>query len=54
MDILYTAEALATGAETVAVGCPFCLTMVGDGLRAAGSETAVKDVAELLAEAIGE
>jgi len=47
-------EALATGAETVAVGCPFCLTMVGDGLKAAGSTAAVKDIAELLADAIGD
>ena len=47
-------EALETGAETVAVGCPFCLTMVTDGINAKGSEVAVKDVAELLAEAIGD
>ena len=27
-------QALATGAEAVAVGCPFCMTMLGDGLAA--------------------
>ena len=48
------AEAIATGAETVAVSCPFCLTMMSDGINAKDSEVVVKDVAELLAEAIGE
>lgn len=46
-------EALATGAKTVAVGCPFCLTMMRDGVATHGSEVAVKDVAELLAEKLG-
>ena len=42
-------EALATGQETLAVGCPFCMIMLSD---AAGSDRsmAVKDVAEVLAE----
>ncbi len=43
-------EALATGAKTVAVGCPFCLTMMTDGVAAQGSPARVLDVAELLAE----
>ncbi len=46
-------EALATGAKTVAVGCPFCLTMMSDGVAACGSEARVLDVAEILAERIG-
>jgi Fe-S oxidoreductase len=47
-------EALATGAKTVATACPFCMTMVTDGVKAEGhEEVAVKDVAELLAEAMG-
>ena len=25
-------EAIATGAKTIAVGCPFCSTMIGDGV----------------------
>jgi Fe-S oxidoreductase/nitrate reductase gamma subunit len=45
-------EALATGAKTVAVGCPFCLTMVSDGVAAAESDVAVRDIAELLVEVI--
>jgi Fe-S oxidoreductase len=48
-----TREALATGASTVAVGCPFCLTMLTDGVAAAGSAATVKDVAELLVERMG-
>jgi Fe-S oxidoreductase len=46
-------EALATGAKTVAVGCPFCLTMMSDGVAAQGQEARVLDVAELLAERMG-
>lgn len=46
-------EALATGASTVAVGCPFCLTMMTDGVAAAGSQAVVRDVAEILAERLG-
>lgn len=44
------AEAQGTGAQTVAVGCPFCLTMLTDAATEAGGGVVVKDVAELLAE----
>jgi len=43
----------ATGAKTVAVGCPFCMTMLDDASKAdseAGIE--VKDVAEIVAAAL--
>jgi Fe-S oxidoreductase len=43
-------EAKATGAQTLAVGCPFCMTMLNDASNADGGEVAVKDVAELVAE----
>lgn len=43
-------EARATGAATVAVGCPFCLTMLTDASKAAGDSLQVKDVAEIVAE----
>lgn len=46
-------EALATGAKTVAVGCPFCLTMMTDGVAAQGAQAKVLDIAEILAERIG-
>jgi Fe-S oxidoreductase len=44
------AEAKSTGAETVAVGCPFCMTMMSDASKADGGTVEVKDVAELVAE----
>jgi Fe-S oxidoreductase len=51
-----TAQALATGASTVATECPFCMTMLKDGLEAAQSGTAgtvrAIDIAELLAESL--
>ncbi len=43
-------EAKETGAKTVAVGCPFCMTMLSDASRADGGTVQVKDVAELVAE----
>ena len=45
-------EAADTGAETLAVACPFCTVMLDDGVRASGRELRVVDVATLLAEAI--
>ena len=43
-------EAKETGANTLAVGCPFCMTMLSDASRADGGTMQVKDVAELVAE----
>ena len=43
-------EALETGAKTVAVGCPFCLTMMTDGVATQTDAAKVMDVAEILAE----
>ena len=43
-------EAKATGVDTLAVGCPFCMTMLNDASKADGGEVAVKDVAEIVAE----
>jgi Fe-S oxidoreductase len=45
-------EALATGAGAVAVACPFCMTMLGDGLAADPANAAgvtTLDLAEILA-----
>jgi Fe-S oxidoreductase len=44
-------EAASTGAETLAVACPFCTVMLDDGVRDAGAGLRVADVATLLAEA---
>lgn len=43
-------EAKSTGADTVAVGCPFCLTMMTDAAKGEDSPIQVKDVAEIVAE----
>ena len=51
-----TDQALSTGATTVATECPFCMTMMKDGLEAAegnaGGEVRAIDIAELLAESL--
>jgi Fe-S oxidoreductase len=47
-------EAIATGADVVAVGCPFCTTMLEDGVAARKGDrnVVVRDVAELLWESV--
>jgi Fe-S oxidoreductase len=45
-------EAVETGAETLAVACPFCTMMLDDGVKAVGSEMRVADVSTLLAESL--
>jgi Fe-S oxidoreductase/nitrate reductase gamma subunit len=42
-------QLLATGADTVAVACPFCMTMISDGVKAKGSEVPVLDISEVVA-----
>jgi Fe-S oxidoreductase len=41
-------EAIDTGAKEVAVACPFCRIMVGDGMVARQSDVEVLDVAQIL------
>ncbi|MFZ1730725.1 MAG: (Fe-S)-binding protein [Bacteroidota bacterium] len=54
VNIERTEEALATGAETIASACPFCMTMMTDGVKEKGKqeEVKVKDIAELVYEAM--
>jgi Fe-S oxidoreductase len=44
-----TEELLATGADAIAVACPFCMTMMTDGIKASGSEVPVYDISEVVA-----
>ncbi len=44
-------EAAATGAETLAVACPYCTVMLDDGVQSVGADLRVADVATLLVEA---
>jgi Fe-S oxidoreductase len=50
INVERTEEALATGAKTIAVGCPFCYTMIGDGVTGLGEQENVEvvDVATVL------
>jgi len=42
-------EAVGTGASTVATACPFCMTMMNDGVKEVGNgETKVLDIAEFV------
>ena len=43
-------ELLATGADAVAVACPFCMTMLGDAGKKLGSSVPVYDIAEIVAD----
>lgn len=54
VNIERTEEALASGAGTIASACPFCMTMMTDGVKEKGKqeEVAVKDIAELVYEAM--
>jgi Fe-S oxidoreductase len=45
-------EARASGAQIIAVGCPFCLTMLSDASKEADEGIEVKDVVELVAAAL--
>jgi Fe-S oxidoreductase len=45
-------EAVATGAQTLAVACPFCTVMLDDGVRETGAKLKVIDLATLLSEAV--
>lgn len=55
INVERTEEALQTGATTVAVACPFCMTMMSDGVKNKEKENKVqvKDLAELIAESQG-
>jgi Fe-S oxidoreductase len=49
INVERTEELLATGADAIAVACPFCMTMMTDGVKANGSEVPVFDISEVVA-----
>jgi Fe-S oxidoreductase len=54
VNVKRTLQLIDTGATTVASACPFCMTMLGDGLEAKDREDIRQlDVVELLAESCG-
>jgi Fe-S oxidoreductase len=54
INIQRTEEALETGAKVIASGCPFCMTMLSDGVKSKEkeAEVSVKDVAEIIQESM--
>lgn len=54
INIERTDEALATGSQVIASACPFCNTMLTDGVKNREKEAEVKvlDIAELVAESM--
>jgi Fe-S oxidoreductase len=55
VNVKRTLQLLDTGATTIASGCPFCMTMLTDGLKAQEKEDSIKqlDIAEILAKSVG-
>ena len=55
VNVKRTLQLIGTGAKTVASACPFCMTMLTDGLKAQDKEAEIRqlDVVEMLAEACG-
>jgi Fe-S oxidoreductase/nitrate reductase gamma subunit len=53
INVERTEELLGTGADALAVACPFCMTMISDGAKALGSEVPVYDIAEVVAGQLG-
>ena len=53
INIERSEEAIETGSSYVATGCPFCNTMMTDGIKHAEKQDSIRvmDLAELIAEA---
>lgn len=45
-------EAQSTGANVLAVGCPFCMIMLSDAAKDKSTELAIKDITEIISENI--
>ncbi|MGE5411976.1 MAG: (Fe-S)-binding protein, partial [Clostridiales bacterium] len=54
INVERTREALETNAETIASACPFCMTMLTDGVKSfdKADDIAVKDISEIVLENI--
>jgi Fe-S oxidoreductase len=50
VNLLRTEQALETDPEVIAVSCPYCMTMLGDGIKAKQLEEKVQtlDVMEIV------
>lgn len=54
VNVSRTAEALDTGADLISSNCPFCMTMLTDGIKEADrtQDVGVLDIAELVAQSM--
>jgi Fe-S oxidoreductase len=55
VNVKRTLQLIDTGATTIASACPYCMTMLKDGVKSQSKEDEIRnmDIAELLAEACG-
>jgi Fe-S oxidoreductase len=53
--VLRTEQALETKTKTFVTSCPFCITMLSDGIKSFNmeEEIKVKDIAEIIVETLG-
>ncbi len=49
INVERTEELVATGADVIAVACPFCMTMMTDGVAKLEKDVAVMDISEVVA-----
>ena len=49
INVERTEELVATGADIIAVACPFCMTMMTDGVAKLGKDVSVLDISEVVA-----
>ncbi len=54
MNEVRTDQALATKPEVIASSCPFCMTMLSDGVKRREAEVKTLDIAEIVAERMNE
>jgi Fe-S oxidoreductase len=56
VNVERTEEALRLGPDVIGTACPFCMTMLTDGVKEkdAAGRVGVKDIAEIILEAVGE
>jgi Fe-S oxidoreductase len=47
-------QAKDVGADTLAVGCPFCMIMLTDAAKSSAPDLQLMDVAEIVAQRIAE
>jgi Fe-S oxidoreductase len=54
INVERTEEALSMNPQTIATECPFCMTMLSDGIKAknADERVQVRDIAEILADCL--